>query len=387
MNEIQKNNAMKQSINIFKNRKRKMIRYCYMPICATTLLLALTSFCSLGQKSDLNIEKIIKKLLPNLRYIPAKSFTSLAYKGSDSVASYGPRITSVPAFYISQTEVTNKEYREFVHYVRDSVAHRLLRHFGSDNRLDWDQDINWNDSRLDAMMTAPDERIFGKKEIDPAKLNFIVDFFGKKEMINIYPDTLVWIRDFSYSYNEPLVKKYFSHPSYNDYPVLGISLKQAMAFCEWKTGQLHSRLVVRLPSNAEWESAAIGEKDKAADPAMTKPYRCNFGSMPGPSGTTIKGNKDDGYFYTGPVKSYPAEDYGLYDMKGNVAEWTSTALDEIMHVEVKPEKQKRLFIVKGGGWNSSLFYLQPGVCQFYHADAVNTWTGFRYVVSAPAKNK
>ncbi len=364
-----------------------MDRYSYMPTYATTILLAFTSFCSFGQKSDLNIEKKVKKILPNLRYIPAKSFTSLAYKGIDSVAGYGSRITSVPAFYISQTEVTNKEYREFVHYVRDSVAHHLLQHFRADNNgIDWGQHINWNDSRLDAMMTAPEERLFGKKDIDPAKLNFEIDFFGQKETIGVYPDTLAWIRDFSYSYNEPLVKRYFSHPSYNDYPVLGISLKQAMAFCEWKTEQLHGGLVVRLPFNAEWESAAIGEKDKAADLTMNKPYRCNFGSMPGPNGAVIKGNKDDGFFYTGPVKSFPAEDYGLYDMKGNVAEWTSTALDEIMNVEVQPGKQKRLFIVKGGGWNSSVFYLQPGACQFYNADASNTWTGFRYVVSAPKKN-
>jgi formylglycine-generating enzyme required for sulfatase activity len=94
----------------------------------------------------------------------------------------------------------------------------------------------------------------------------------------------------------------------------------------------------------------------------------------------MKGFKDDGYFYTGPVKSFPPGPYGLYDMKGNVAEWTSTARDEILNVEVKPDKLKASFIVKGGGWNSTPFYLQAGVCQFFPVDDAHSFVGFRYVV-------
>ena len=45
--------------------------------------------------------------------------------------------------------------------------------------------------------------------------------------IRAYPDTLVWIRDFSYSYNEPMTKRYFSHPAFGNYPVVGVNWKQA----------------------------------------------------------------------------------------------------------------------------------------------------------------
>ena len=54
--------------------------------------------------------------------------------------------------------------------------------------------------------------------------------FIKKEELEIYPDTTVWIKDFNYSYNEPMHNDYFSHPAYQDYPVVGVSWKQAVAF-------------------------------------------------------------------------------------------------------------------------------------------------------------
>ena len=53
--------------------------------------------------------------------------------------------------------------------------------------------------------------------------------------VPVYPDTLVWIRDFSYSYNEPLAKRYYAHPAYGNYPVVGVTWKQAVAFCHWRT--------------------------------------------------------------------------------------------------------------------------------------------------------
>ena len=369
-----------------------------------TICLTFVSLVSYTQKSIVSLEKIgLKNLQPQLSYIPAKSFNSLAYTGKDSASSYSQRIASVQGFYISKTEVTNKEYREFVFYVRDSIAQTLLLHFGSGtNSIDWSKSIDWNDDRLDAIMLSPDERIFGRKEIDPDKILYTIDFFDKKECISIYPDTLVWIRDFNYSYNESLAKGYFLHSAYDNYPVVGINLKQAMAFCQWKKEQINAQLTesrghpadkmmkgkdtadvevkVKLPSNAEWESAAFEEKDSVSIFAGNKGYSCNFGTITTGHGITKKGFKDDGYFYTAPVKSFSSGPYGLYDMKGNVAEWTSTARDEIMNVEVKPDKLKTSFIVKGGGWNSTPFYLQTGVCQFFPVDAAHSFVGFRYVV-------
>ena len=59
--------------------------------------------------------------------------------------------------------------------------------------------------------------------------------FIKRDVINIYPDTLTWVHDFTYSFNEPMTEKYFWHPAYDNYPVVGVNWKQARAFCIWRT--------------------------------------------------------------------------------------------------------------------------------------------------------
>jgi formylglycine-generating enzyme required for sulfatase activity len=266
----------------------------------------------------------------------------------------------------------------------------LLQHFFNENKIDWKQKIDWKDDRLLQMLLSPEERVSGRQEIDPAKISYSINFFGKEECISIYPDTLVWMRDFSYSYNEPLAKNYFSQSLFDQYPVAGINLKQAMAFCRWKSAQLNKMLngkyadkvevMVTLPSNAEWESAAFEEKDSDNIFTGNKSYTCNFGSITTLSGVMKKGFKDDGYFYTSPVKNYPSGPFGVYDMKGNVAEWTLTSREEIMNAEMKPEKINTSFVVKGGGWNSTPFYLQAGACQFFSADAAHSFVGFRYLV-------
>jgi formylglycine-generating enzyme len=358
---------------------------------ATTICLAFIGQVSFAQPSTLPIEKLpVKNVLPNESYIPSKSFTSLSHTGSDSVSSYIPRIATNHSFYMSRFEVTNKEYRAFVLNVRDSTAHQLSGHFkNGSNGIDWSQPINWKDPVLEPMMLSPDESMYGMHQINTDKIRYELDHSGQKETICIYPDTLVWMRDFTYSYNEPLTMKYFTHPSFNNYPVVGINLKQAMAFCQWKSDQVNQlldqagsgyKVIIRLPTNTEWEAAATDDKVKEKILSPGRSYKANFGPISNDNGLTVKDYKEDGYFYTGPVDSYVAGVYGLYNMKGNVAEWTSTGRDEIMDADIKPEKLKNFFIVKGGGWNSVPFYLQTGVCQFFPVDATHSFIGFRYLV-------
>jgi formylglycine-generating enzyme len=362
------------------------MRFFYMRRTTTSICFSIFILASFAQSPLIPAKPVMKKWFSHLSYIPAKTFTSLSHNGSDSLSGYLSRNSSVPGFFIGEHEVTNREYREFVHFVRDSLAHELLGHVTPAGTIDWGRTIDWKSVQLDPIMLSPEERPFGRKELDADKILYAIDFGGKTEIISVYPDTLVWISDFSYSYNEPLVKRYFSSAEYNNYPVVGISLKQALAFCKWKTMQ-YSRILnpgyevkVELPTNSEWESAALEEKDSVSFSATGKGYNCNFGPIVDMNGLTIKSYKEDGFFYTGPVKSFAAGANGLYDMKGNVAEWTSTSRDEILASETKEEKRSLYFIAKGGGWNSSPYYTQAGACQFFTADESHSFIGFRYLV-------
>lgn len=228
------------------------------------------------------------------------------------------------------------------------------------------------------------------------------DFYSNK-IICIYPDTLVWARDFQYAFNDPLVLKYFSHPGYADYPVVGVNWEQAMAFCAWRTAFFNSHSSeeaqsYRLPTESEWEYAARGGKKMATYPwgnsyarsadgcffANFKPYRGSY-------------NDDEG-ITTMPVGQFRPNDFGLYDMAGNVAEWTissyqttnnSIAHDlnpDVIHYAHynDPDNLKRK-VVKGGSWKDISYFMQCGVRTFEYQDVNRSYIGFRCVRSHVGK--
>jgi sulfatase modifying factor 1 len=161
--------------------------------------------------------------------------------------------------------------------------------------------------------------------------------FIVRENVLIYPDTLCWIRDFTYSYNEPMARHYFWHVVYDDYPVVGVNWAQARAFCDWRTNRKNSYFreqglpteeFFRLPTEYEWEYAArggrIGNRFPWGGPYARNTKGCmlaNFYPLRGDFGA-------DGGVYPIKVKSYFPNDFGLYDMSGNVAEWTRTTWSE-----------------------------------------------------------
>jgi len=377
------------------------------------------------------------------------------------------KTVSVQAFWIDETEITNNEYRQFVEWVRDSIARKLLgaqmdqylisqTEDGEDIDppfINWVEKINWDGTdekeTLNEMFLPENERFYRRKEIDTRKLNFEYfwidlqqaakkyNFDGEqrrawnyktkkydgeytneagervpvkdrssyimKDILNIYPDTLCWVGDFTYSYNEPMTNMYFWHPAYDNYPVVGVSWKQARAFCIWRTQYLNGFLAengetfvqdYRLPTESEWEYAARGGLDLQMYP-WGGYYTRNYSGCYIANFKPLRGNyPDDGGFHTVIVAHYDPNEFGLYDMAGNVAEWTSNAFDESAYsftddlnpnytYEALPNDPpvKKRKVIRGGSWKDIAYYLQVGVRSYEYQDTAKSYVGFRCVRS------
>ncbi|GAO28184.1 GldJ protein [Geofilum rubicundum JCM 15548] len=256
-----------------------------------------------------------------------------------------PRRVTVPSFYMDESEVRNVDYREYLYWI---------------NRV-----------------FADYPEVYRKA----------------------LPDTLVWRRPMAY--NEPLVENYFRHPAYSEYPVVGVNWLQANDFCSWRTDRVNELILVdagvleldvnqqnennfdteayllgqydgiegrrpmrdldpnkdtrrvraddgmllpryRLPTEAEWEYAALGLVGNSYEERLTnrriypwdghivrnasKDERGNMmANFVRGSGDYMgmAGSLNDGGDVTVPVKSYYPNDYGLYCMAGNVNEWVA----------------------------------------------------------------
>lgn len=337
-----------------------------------------------------------------------------------------PKQISIQGFFMDETEITNNEYRQFVYWVKDSIAHTILEHFleseeddADEGRIDWEQEIDWEDpdGALEEMYYQGDDRFAGKKEIDVRNLKYKYSWYDwkkaandrgrsprnefiKEKEVNVYPDTLVWVRDFAYSYNEPYARNYFWHPAFDEYPVVGIDWHTANAFCYWRTmlwnkaasdskdGQ--NTETYRLPFEHEWEYAARGGKDRAMYP-WGGPYIRNAKGCLLANFKPGRGNyPEDGGFYTVRADAYFPNDYGLYNMAGNVAEWTNTAYYENaysflhdLNPDIRydaedddtPENKRK--VIRGGSWKDIHHYLQTGTRSYEYQDTTKSYVGFR----------
>lgn len=223
--------------------------------------------------------------------------------------------------------------------------------------------------------------------------------FVIKERINIYPDTLCWVRDFTYANKSAMAQNYFWNTAYDNYPVVGVTWSQAKAFSVWRTQVFHSWLQTngdlfvndfRLPTESEWERGARGDLDNMHYP-WGGPYIRNSSGCFLANFKPMRGRYfEDGGFYTVKVYSYNPNAFGLYCMAGNVAEWCSTAYDESTYEFAHDMAQdfeydakdgeapaKKRKVLRGGSWKDIGYYLLNATRTYEYQDTAKSYIGFR----------
>ena len=220
-------------------------------------------------------------------------------------------------------------------------------------------------------------------------------------IVNIYPDTTCWVNDFPNSDNEMYLRNYFSNPTYNDYPVVGVTWEQANAFCAWRTdfllkglsGQAKYIQRYRLPSEAEWEYAARGKDGTEfpwENPDVKNGDGCFYANFKPDRGNYTK----DGNLITSKTGIYSPNSHGLYDMAGNVAEWTSTIYTEagveamndlnpqLSYNAAKEDPYKlKKKSVRGGSWKDPESFIRSAWRSWEYQNQPRAYIGFRCVRS------
>ncbi|MHA7843625.1 MAG: T9SS ring complex lipoprotein PorK/GldK [Winogradskyella sp.] len=391
-------------------------------------------------------------LVPGGAFIMGKSDDDIA-----GVQDAPTKTATVRAFYMDETEITNSEYRQFVFWVRDSILRLKLAEMadlegktpgngdiGEFAYLDSDpNDLNayesymlntyGNEQRkinrdvelyfdtddypdelyaevMDGMYLPLEESYNGQRTWDVKQFKFQYTYMDiakaakdrslkrseviEQEEVEVYPDTTAWIRDFAYSYNEPMHNDYFWHDAYGDYPVVGVSWKQAQAFCQWRTlhhnGYQKSKgkqpvNSYRLPSEAEWEYAARGGLQGASYP-WGGPYTKNDRGCFMANFKPLRGDyAADQALYTVEADAYDPNDFNLYNMAGNVSEWVNGSYDPASYEymsTINPnvnDKENSRKVVRGGSWKDVAYFLQVSSRDYEYADSARSYIGFRTV--------
>jgi len=215
----------------------------------------------------------------------------------------------VDGFFIDAAEVTNKQFKQFVAATKYiTIAERAI---------DWEEmkkQLPKNTLKPHDSILKPGSLIFNKN------INAVVN-------MNNYFQWWIW-----------KIGANWKHPEGPDstikdkdnFPVVHIALEDALAYCKWANR--------RLPTEAEWEAAAQGTNNRAIFTWGDNPTILNSNANTWQGVFPTKNESIDGFKLIAPVKSYPANSIGIYDMAGNVWELTADLFNVKYYKELDTSK-------------------------------------------------
>lgn len=401
------------------------------------LLLALGSCTSKLYNTPATRAASAKSIIPpaGMVYIPSGTFY---YKYTDGNHPEQRKV-SVSAFFMDKTEVTNKQYQAFVDWVTDSVAITDYLHDDSYclpakgetigngkevRRIDWAKvkpvSPLWKKApaevkeKLGPMMTL----INGQRVPNPELVKYrfyYVRMDGERnneyvtDTVSVYPDEHVWSADFPNAQMAVMDANYFSNKIYQYNPVVGVTWKQARAYADWRSTQIN--IIIRnnptlknfqlsfgLPTEAQWQYAA--EAKLRPEDTTERTVKTIVNKTTGKEQLSLNYKQGEGSYssdgstFTLPVTSYTPNAFGIYNMAGNVAEWTLDAfspsasqlvndLNPALLYDARPgdSPQLRRKVVRGGSWKDNGEMLNSDTRSFEEQGSAHSYIGFRCVMA------
>ncbi len=247
-------------------------------------------FAIASERNDANWPK--KPWPKGMVWLPGGEFQMGGSGGPTRKDEFPVHKVRIDGFWMDETEVTNAQFRKFVKATKYVTT--------AEKKPDWSElkkQLPPNTPEPPASKLVPGSMVF-----HPTK--------GPVSLRD-YSQWWVWTPGANWMHPagpESSIKKQ------NKYPVTQVSWDDAVAYCKW-AGK-------RLPTEAEYEFAARGGRPAKAyewgdEPPDAKVHRINYWQGGFPYSTEAA----DGYMMSAPVKSFPANDYGLYEIIGNVWEW------------------------------------------------------------------
>lgn len=363
---------------------------------------------------------------PGMTYIPSGS---ILYRTSADSGATSKSIT-LSAFFIDETEVTNRQYRKFVDWVADSIAvtnylndEKYFRKADGESAvryIDWEvvnkssplynsSDPSVREKLAPMFVLRGDQQVLNSSLL---KYRFTYMKAGGADEGTYVTDTVVvmpaegiWSKDFPNAQMTIMDGNYFYHKSFDNNPVVGVSWKQARAYADWRGKEIASSLeknpylkgfkyTFNLPSEAQWQYAAEG-KSNAADSSRKKGSSRGNGKL----AVNFKQGEgkyaEDGSTFTLPVKAYAPNAFGIYNMAGNVAEWTLDAyspsaiefvndLNPVLLYDAREQdsEMSKRKVVRGGSWKDPGTMLNSYTRNYENQNTAHSYIGFRCVMSA-----
>lgn len=356
---------------------------------------------------------------PNLVYIEGGRMTMGSFEEDILLARDDlERTVTVASFYMDETEVANIHWLEYMFYVKD----------------------NYDDQDSATVAQYPTKEDYVK---------------------SIEPREDVWKGQLAF--NDPYQEHYLRYPGFRYFPVVGVSWVQANEYAAWRTDAvnrnferqalaagyefdstylnqlppeqepripLESGIILpdyRLPSEAEWEYAAqalIGAQWLDENQTHQRLYPWDGHALRNPYGKEmgyflanfkrgrgdyagIAGKLNDGAMITAYIYEYPPNDYGLYNMAGNVNEWVMDLYrplsfqdmedlnpmrrNDFLDKETNYNQATQLVnnksrVYKGGSWKDVAYWLSPGTRRYLDQDSATSHIGFRCAMIRAGSN-